>query len=199
MSIAPDTNIGGYDYGSERVAPSRVTLEELRELEQAAGLTEDDRRYLRLAGEVLSDQAEAMVDAWRARFLHQEELARWFYDPDGKADERYKAAIKPRFVRWVIDSCTRPYDQAWLDYQNEIGRRHTPERKNATDRAQTPALVPLRYVVAFAAVVITTAKEFLARKGHSPEDVERMHAAWTRSVMLSISLWSRPYAKQGWW
>jgi hypothetical protein len=31
-----------------------------------------------------------------------------------------KAAVKPRFVRWVIDLLNRPFDQAWLDYQWEI-------------------------------------------------------------------------------
>lgn len=197
MNVARGTDIAGYDYGS--AARSPVSLEELRELEQAAGLTEDDRRYLLLAGEVLSDQAEAMVDAWRARMGAQEQIAKSFYGPDGKPDERYKAAIKPRFVQWVIDLCTRPYDQAWLDYQEEIGRRHAPEGKNATDHAQTPNYVPLRYLVVFSAVLITTAREFLARKGHAAEDVERMHAAWTKSVMLTISLWARPFAKEGLW
>jgi protoglobin len=191
--------IGGYAYGSEHVARSPVSLEELRELETATGLTEEDRRYLRLAGDVLADQAEAMVDAWRAKMGAQEQLAKWFYDLDGKPDERYKAAIKPRFVQWVSDLCMRPYDQAWLDYQEEIGRRHAPDGKNVTDHAQTPPLVPLRYVVAFSAVVITTARGFLASKGHSPEDVERMHAAWTKSVTLTISLWARPFAKEGLW
>jgi hypothetical protein len=199
MSVVDGTKSAGYDYGTEGVARSPVSLEELRELETAAGLGDEERRYLRLAGEVLADQAEAMVDAWRARMGAQEQLAKWFYGPDGKPDERYKAAIKPRFVRWVIDLCTRPFDQAWLDYQEEIGRRHAPDGKNATDEAQTPPLVPLRYVLAFSAIVVTSAREFLARKGHSTEDVERMHAAWTKAVMLTITLWARPYAKEGLW
>jgi hypothetical protein len=71
--------------------------------------------------------------------------------PDGKPDDAYKAAVKKRFVQWVIDTCTRPRDQAWLDYQEEIGLRHTPAKKNATERAQTPELVPLRYLIAFTA------------------------------------------------
>jgi len=49
------------------------------------------------------------------------------------------------------------------------------------------------------AIVVTSAREFLARKGHSAEDVERMHAAWTKAVMLTIALWARPYAKEGLW
>ena len=77
--------------------------------------------------------------------------------------------------------------------------RHTPSKKNVTEGAHTPELVPLRYLLAFTAVVITTARDFLARKGHSAADVERMHAAWTKAVLLSVTLWSRPYAKQDLW
>jgi hypothetical protein len=193
------TSIAGYDYGTDRVPRSPATLADLHELEKSSGLTVEDRTYLALAGEVLSDQAEQMVDTWRNRIGEQEHLARWFYGPDGTPDARYKAAVKPRFVRWVIDTCTRPFDQAWLDYQDEIGRRHTPEKKNQTDRAETPPVVPLRYLVAFTAVILTTSKEFLAAKGHLPEQVEGMYAAWTKAVLLTLALWSRPYAKDDWW
>ncbi|MDQ2804044.1 MAG: protoglobin domain-containing protein [Pseudomonadota bacterium] len=197
--VESSERIPGYDYGTDQAAHSPVTLEELRELETTAGLGDEDRRYLLLAGEVLVHQAEAMVDAWRARIGAEAHLAKWFYGPDGQPDERYKAAVKPRFVQWVIDTCTRHYDQAWLDYQEEIGLRHTPAKKNATDGVAAPPVVPLRFVVAFMSVVVTTAKEFLAQKGHSPEEVERMHAAWTKAVLLTLALWSRPYVKAGLW
>jgi hypothetical protein len=64
---------------------------------------------------------------------------------------------------------------------------------------KTPDVVPLRYLVAFTSVVATTAKEFLEKKGHSPAEVGRMHVAWTKAVLLTIALWSRPYAKEGLW
>jgi hypothetical protein len=198
MTRNPGT-LAGYDYGTDRVPRSPVTMDDLAKLEESTGLTAEDRRYLALAGEVLSGQAEQMVGAWRARIGAQEHLARWFYGPDGKPDERYKAAVKPRFVQWVIDTCTRPYDGAWLDYQDEIGRRHTPEKKNRTDGVEAPPLVPLRYLVAFGAVVITSAKEFLAAKGHPAEQVEGMYAAWTKAVLLTLALWARPYTKEGLW
>jgi len=38
-----------------------------------------------------------------------------------KPDDAYKAKVKPRFVRWVIDLCERPFDQDWLDYQTKSG------------------------------------------------------------------------------
>lgn len=190
--------IPGYDYGTPRVSRSAVTLEDLRQLEQAADFTEEDRQALRRAGEVLFDQAEQLVDAWRARIAAQPELARWFFDPQGKPDEEYKAAVKRRFVQWVRDTCARPRDQAWLDYQEEIGRRHTPAKKNHTDGAHTPPLVPLRYLIAFIPVV-SSIRPFLAGKGHSPDEVDAMQAAWSKALLVQLALWSRPYTKEGLW
>jgi hypothetical protein len=44
---------------------------------------------------------------------------------------------------------------------------------------------------------IPTLKPFLEKKGHSAEDVEKMHAAWVKSVILQVTLWSYPYCKDG--
>jgi hypothetical protein len=33
----------------------------------------------------------------------------------------------------------------------------------------------------------------------SSDEAERMQAAWTKAVILSITLWTRPYAKDGLW
>lgn len=192
-------DIPGYDYGTSRSAHSPVTLDELRTLEQTAGWTEQDSAALQAAGDVLRDQAEAMVDSWRAEIGTQQHLAKWFFGPDGKPDETYKAGVKRRFVQWVIDTCTRQHDQVWLDYQEEIGLRHTPAKKNKTEDAHTPDRVPLRYLLAFTAQAIISAKVFLGKKGHSAAEVERMHQAWTKSVMLQITLWSRPYTSDNLW
>ena len=93
----------------------------------------------------------------------------------------------------MIDACTRPLAQAWRDYQHEIGLRHTREKKNTTDHADSVEHIPMRYWVAFTAVVLVTARRYLASKGHSAQDVECMHAAFTKSVILHLSVWTRPY------
>jgi hypothetical protein len=77
MPLDPST-IPGDDYGSTRVSRSPVTLEELAQLKNAAGLTEEDHHHLALAGEVFADQAEDMVSAWRAAIGANENLAKWF-------------------------------------------------------------------------------------------------------------------------
>src|SRR5207244_11205835 len=110
---------------------SPVTLDALRRPEATVGFTDADRRALREAGRILADHAEELVDGWRAIIGAQAHLARSFFGPDEKPDDAYKAAVKPRFVRWVVDLCTRPFDQKWLDYQHALGQRHAPAKKSA--------------------------------------------------------------------
>ena len=49
--------IPGYGYGSVEIARSPLTLEDLDLLKQTVLFTEEDERYLRMAGDVLEDQA----------------------------------------------------------------------------------------------------------------------------------------------
>jgi hypothetical protein len=193
----PDNN--GYDYGTARVVRSPLTLEKWRELEATVGWTRADDQALAMAGEVLAGQEEVMVDSWRAIIGEHPFLAKWFFGPDGKPDEAYKSAVKKRFVQWVAELCRRERNRSWLDYQEEIGLRHTPAKTNLTEGAHTPDWVPFRYVWAFAGPVISGARDVLASKGHCAEDVERMHQAWTKSVLLTLALWARPYVKDELW
>ena len=45
---------------------------------------------------------------------------------------------------------------------------------------------------------ILDAKPFLAKKGHSAADIERMQAC-AKSVLLTLALWSRPYVGEDLW
>ena len=193
------SDIPGYEYGSTAIAKSPVSLEELRQLEETVGWTEQDARWLRKAAETLVPQAERMVDEWREAIAQQAHLRAWFLKPDGSADEAYKAAVKRRFVQWVSDICLRRHDEDWLNYQEEIGLRHTPVKKNRTDGGETPSLVPLRYTIAFTSVVITSVRKFLGGASGSKEELNGMEAAWTKAVLLSIALWSRAYVAEGMW
>ena len=197
MSTSPTTTqIPGYDFGTPRSAESPLSDEDLRNLEQTVGWTNEDRNILVKHSAVFQQQAEAMVDSWRSVIAAQTHLAHWFVGPDGNSDDDYKARVKRRFVQWVIDVALRPHDRAWLNYQEEIGLRHTPTKKNLTDRKQTPPLVPLRYLLGFIPVVLPIRKFFTASISSDAELV-RLEAAWTRAVLLHITLWSRPYTTEG--
>ncbi|MEK9280827.1 hypothetical protein MTX25_39390 [Bradyrhizobium sp. ISRA432] len=53
----------GYDYG--KVQRSPVTLEEFMRLQAVVGFTDDDKRALQDAGELVAGESEALVDGWR--------------------------------------------------------------------------------------------------------------------------------------
>ncbi|MEV6863400.1 protoglobin domain-containing protein [Streptosporangium subroseum] len=185
--------IPGYTYGTDEAAASPLTLEDLERLKAVVGLTDQDEQALRDAAEILADQADDMVTAYRRRLGELPFMRAYSGHPDGTPNPAYGAASQPRFDRFIIDACTRPLDQDWLNYQHEIGMRHTRAKKNATDHADSLDHIPMRYLLAFTAVVIATAREYLAAKGASAEQVDRMHAAFTKSVMLHVTVWTRPY------
>ena len=186
--------IPGYTYGTRESAKSPVSLSDLELLKKAVNFSEEDQRYLRFAGEVLADQTEEVIKKWRGVIASNPHVAQYSFGPDGKPDAHYSAESGLRFRQWILDTCFRRYDQDWLDYQQEIALRHTSVKKNQTDHVESAAYIPLRYVIAFTAVINDAVKPFLSAKGHSPEEVERMHRAWCKSVQLQIALWSEPYA-----
>ena len=55
----------------------------------------------------------------------------------------------------------------------------------------------LRYLSALTIPITTTLKPFLAKKGASAADVENMHAAWVKSVLMQSIRWSYPYVRDG--
>jgi hypothetical protein len=116
---------------------------------------------------------------------------------DGEPDADYLARVRERFGRWILDTTAARYDQAWLDYAEEIGRRHHRTRKNLTDGVEAVEHIPLRYVITFIFPITATIRPFLAGKGHDEVEVERMHDAWRKAVILQVALWSRPYVLDG--
>ncbi len=192
-----ETKIPGYTYGTEAVARSPLSMEDLDRLKQTVLFTEEDEKYLHLAGEVLQDQVEAVLDVWYSFVGSHPHLLYYFSRPEGQPIEDYLAPVRKRFAQWILDTCDRAYDQAWLDYQQEIGLRHTRAKKNLTDHVQAVSHIGLRYLIAFIYPITATIKPFLANKGHSSEEVEKMHQAWFKSVVLQVTLWSYPYVKEG--
>ncbi|MGA7523629.1 MAG: protoglobin domain-containing protein [Acidobacteriaceae bacterium] len=186
--------ISGYSYGTAAVARSRVSLEDLEKLKVTVGFTSEDERFLRMAGEVLADQTRRIVEHWRSGIIAGiPNLARHSRTPEGDPIPQYLAQSNLRFERWILDTCLRPYDQDWLNYQQEIALRHTSLKKNQADGVRSTTHIPFRDIVAFVAVVNDTIRPYLASKGNPADDVEGMHRAWCRSIQLQLALWARPY------
>jgi hypothetical protein len=191
--------IHGYTLGTTETARSPITLSDFEGLKKSVLFSTEDEKYLHMAGEVLADQVEAILDVWYGFVGTHPHLLYYFTDGNGNPNLEYLNAVRKRFGRWILDTCNHPYDQAWLDYQQEIGLRHHRTKKNQTDGVDSKPHIHLRYLIAFIYPITATIKPFLTKKGHSPEEVERMHQAWFKSVVIQVALWSAPYVIDGDW
>lgn len=188
--------ITGYGYGAVQASP--VSMDELALLRASVLFDNEDEAALREAGNILSGQVERVLDVWYGFVGANPQLLAHFSSLEGEPIAEYLAGVRGRFGQWISDTCTRPYDEAWLAYQHEIALRHTPASKNRTDGVRSTPHVPLRYVIALIYPISATIRPFLAAEGVAPERVEAMHEAWRKSVTMQIALWSRAYAPDLW-
>lgn len=196
--MAQTTSIPGYTYGTAAVSRSPVSPADFELMKQSVLFTDDDVKALRQSYDILKDHVEAILDVWYG-FVGKNPhlLAAFTGKTDGKPINEYLAAVRKRFGQWILDTAQGTYDQKWLDYQHEIGLRHHRSKKNQTDRVKAADHVPFRYLVALVYPITFTLKPFLAKKGHAPEEVEKMYQAWLKSCLLQAILWSYPYVKAG--
>jgi hypothetical protein len=191
-------DIPAYTSGSAAVARSPISLGEFTLMQKSALFGEEDVKYLRLSYEVVKDQVEAILDVWYGFVAANPHLLRSF---TGKSDDQplagYLATVRRRFGQWILDTARAEYDQRWLDYQHEIGLRHHRSKKNQTDGVSSREIVPFRDLFALVFPVTFTLRPFLAKQGHGAEDVDKMHAAWLKSCLLQVTLWSHAYVKEG--
>ncbi len=188
------SDIPGYTYGTSAVASSSATLADLDRLKASVGFVEEDERYLHMAASVLEDQVERVVDHWRSNIIAGiPHLAAHSRNLDGSPAPDYLARSNRRFEQWILDTCLRPYDQEWLDYQQEIALRHTSLKKNLADNVVSTPYVPYSDSVAFLVVLNDTIRPYLEAKGHSSSDVSHMHRAWCKSMHIQMALWAKAY------
>ncbi len=190
--------IPGYTMGTPVVARSPITDAEFEALKKTLLFTNEDVQALRMAARVLDDQIEPVLDVWYGFVGANPHLVTYFSGKTGAPNPAYLNAVRLRFGQWIRDTTAANYDRAWLDYQYELGLRHTRLKKNKTDGVESASpVIHMRYLVAFIVPLTATMKPFLAKKGHSAEDVEKMHQAWFKAVTLTAILWAQPYVPAG--
>ena len=194
----PRASIPGYTYGQPGHAHAPYSLKDLDSLKRTMLFTDEDIRYLRMSKPILQDQTAAILDVWYGFVASTPELVHFFSSSkSGAPDGAYLAAVRTRFAQWILDTADANYDQAWLDYQYEIGRRHNLAKKNQTDHADSVKQINFRYLSALTIPITTTLTPFLGKQGASAADIDKMHAAWVKAVLLQTILWSEPYVKEG--
>lgn len=194
MSTAP----AGYTYG-QTLSRSPVRREELTQLLTDVMWSDDDAAALRRAGEILRPQVSAVLDVFYGFIGGTPHLVDAFVGADGEPDRDYLAAVRARFEQWVVDVCTRDFDEHWLAYQEEIGLRHHSTKKNRTDGVDSPRThVPMRHMMALLVPVTLTIRSFLAARETDTTELDAMQQAWFKAVTVSLVLWSRPFAGDLW-
>lgn len=193
------STIPGYTYGAPDLKRSPVTLEDLGLLAATLMLGPDDEAALRRAGAVLDGQIDDVLDVWYGYVGANPHLLASFTDAGGQPIGVYLDRVRARFGQWIRDLCNRPFDQSWLDYQEEIALRHARERKNIVDQVASTDEIPMRYLVALIFPITATIRPFLANGAADDEELDKMHTAWFKAVTLSVVLWCRPYVRSGSW
>lgn len=191
-------NPSGYTYGTAKVSKSPFSLDDLKLLQQSLLFGEDDIKYLKMSHDILKDQTNDILDVWYGFVASTPQLVYFFGNKNtGKPEGEYLAKVRERFGMWILQTAEANYNQDWLNYQYEIGLRHYSTKKNKTDKVNSVPLIYYRYIPALTIPVTTTLKPFLAKKGASAEDVEKMYNAWVKSVLMQAILWGQPYMQKG--
>lgn len=181
------------------MSDSPVTATDLDELQQSVLWTEADAAALQRAADILGPQTEAIMDVWYGFVGSHPHLVKEFAGADGHPDAAYLAGVRERFGQWIVDVCRSDHGAGWLARQEEIGLRHHTSKKNVTDGVRSPsAHVPLRQVIALIVPITVTIRPFLERGDADADQVEAMYQAWFKAVVLSVSLWARPYCPTVW-
>lgn len=192
-----EPTIAGYTHGTKAIERAPITLAELEELKLSLLMSDEDIKYLRMSHDVLAPNVEELVGVWYGFVGANPHLLAYFSNSAGEPDMEYLGRVRARFERWVLDTAEADYDQDWLDYQFEIGRRHHRVGKNKTDHADAVDHINFRHLSALTIPVTTTLRPFLERANHSAEEVDKMQAAWVKSVLMQTILWSYPYVQDG--
>ncbi len=196
-SVTTASDISGYTRGHPDVKTAPYSLDDLELLKATVLFTKEDADWLRESRKVLEPHAEEILDTWYGFVGSNPHLLYYFQDENGKPNAEYLARVRERFIQWIFDTADAKYDQDWLNYQYEIGLRHTRVSKNRTDKVKSVDHINYRYVMALLYPVTATLKPFLEKGDHSQEEVNAMHQAWIKSVLIQLILWSHPYIKEG--
>lgn len=190
--------IPGYALHSPELAPSPLSLTDFEAMKEAALFGPDDIEALRSSRPILEPRVEEVLDVWYGFVGSKRFLLEHFSHPtSGAPDARYLDRVRARFGQWILDTADARYDEAWLRWQLEIGRRHHRIGKNLTDGVESSALVPFRYLLPLAQPIVHTLRPFLESTDEPSERVDAMQDAWRKSVLLQVTLWSFPYVIEG--
>jgi hypothetical protein len=97
------SQIPGYIYGSRELPQAPVSDEEFKLLKSTVLMTDEDVRYLRMAGEVLKDQVEDVLDLWYGWVGSNKHLVYYFGDRKIRT-AHWRVLVSGQEEVWAMDS-----------------------------------------------------------------------------------------------
>ncbi|MCA9625492.1 MAG: protogloblin ApPgb, partial [Myxococcales bacterium] len=123
--------IPGYRYRDTTLTPSSIEPQVFAAMKEAALFGDDDIRALRRSGPILEPRIEEILDVWYGFVGSKPFLLEHFSHRDTREPiGDYLGRVRARFGQWIRDTAAADYDDTWLAWQLEIGRRHHRVGKN---------------------------------------------------------------------
>lgn len=156
--------------------------------------TNEDEQYLIMAGNILVNHTEEILNNWYDFILKNNYLA-YYFARDGVPDLDYLQTLRPHFHQWIIDLCTRQEGNSWWQFEERIAAQL--QLKPVSDGHMEPLpLIYLRYLSTFIYPVSEAGRPYLSAHNHPVAEVERMQQAWFKAISFSVLLWVYPEARQ---
>lgn len=161
-----------------------LQLRDLLLLKRMLLFTLDDERYLNMAGDLLADQTETILDHWYAHFKTHPYAGLGI--GTGEPEMASLEGLRLSFRQWLHTLCHPPARQDWLQQLHTRIPGPLPDQLLG-DMPRLPAAF-LRYLVLFIYPITHASRAFLA--GHA--ESLQLEQAWFKAISLSTVLWLWP-------
>ncbi len=171
---------------------SPPAAEELDLLKQMVLFSADDERALGRVWKVLAGRSDDYLDVLLGLTAAHPRLQRALTGLDGDLPAARLETARAGFRRWLATTCARPYDPSW------VARLYAAV--GADEAGGWGGAAPgFRYLNLLVYPLTATVRPFLAGGGHDGGDIERMHQAWMKSMILQATLLGRGYVPEERW
>ncbi|PSL49565.1 protoglobin [Chitinophaga niastensis] len=179
-------------HNAARPDPPKASLDAqtLVRLKRMLLFTNEDEQYLTMAGAILMDHTDDILNNWYDYMLKNNYLA-YYFTKKGEPDTGYLQTLRPHFRKWIHGLCTRQEGTTWWQFEERIAAQL--QLKNTPgDNLEPLPMIFLRYLSTFIYPVAEAGRSYLSRHDHPAAEVERMHQAWFKAVSFSVLLWVYP-------
>src|SRR5215207_8553532 len=113
--------IAGYEFGARSVVRSPLGIEDLDLLKQTVLFGKEDEEYLRIAGGVLEDQVEDVLDVWYGFVGDHPHLIRYFSDAEGQDRKSTRLNSSHEWISYAVFCLKKKKNEGIPAYYPQFG------------------------------------------------------------------------------